>query len=253
MREKSGSLPSNYGVFLVLGVLLGGCSHDWSDPRVVLTRYLTATYRQDLKEAYAHLSASDRAFRSRETFLSHNSTEDSLVVAPLMRRTTFEIERLEIQDDRARAVVRVRQPNLQQVMGDLFNTALSSVGSGMDPDEFDEQIEKRYRNRPVPMITLRRGFTLVREEEKWRVSAGWPQEEQVGRLLLEAGRLEESGQLKEAKGKYQEALALNENLIEIQEAIASLEYRMKPIAEANRESRRAIEKMLEERRSRFRR
>lgn len=250
-EERDGSM-SGCGVLLLLGVLLGGCSQDWSDPRVVLTRYLTATYQQDLKEAYAHLSASDRAFRSRETFLSHNSTEDSIVVAPLMRRTTFEIERLEIQDDRARAVVRVRQPNLEQVMGDLFNTALSSVGSGMDPDEFDEQIEKRYRNRPVPMITLQRGFSLVREEGKWRVSAGWPQEEEIGRLVMEAGRLEESGRLKEAKGKYEEALSLNENLVEIQDAIAALEFRMKPAAEARRESMQAIEKMLEERRRRFR-
>jgi tetratricopeptide (TPR) repeat protein len=216
-----------------------------------LTRYLTATYQQDLKEAYAHLSASDRAFRSLETFISHNSAEESIVVAPLMRRTTFEIEHLEIQDDRARAVVQLRQPNLEQVMGDLFNTALSSIGSGMDPDEFDEQIEKRYRNRPVPMITLRRGFGLVREGGKWRVSAGWPQEEQIGRLVVEAGRLEESGQLKEAKGKYEEALALNENLVEIHEAIAALEFRMKPMAEAQREARRAVEKMLEERRRRF--
>ncbi len=236
---------------LIIGALLGACRPDGSDPRAVLTRYLTATYRQDLKKAYAHLSAADRSFRSLKTFISYNSTEDSVVVAPLMRRTAFEIETLTIDGDRARAVVQVHQPDLEQVMADLFNSALSSIGSGIDPDEFDDQLEKRYRNRPVPMITVRRGFGLVREAGKWRVSAGWPQEEEVGRRVMEAGRLEESGEFKEAKGKYEEALALNENLIELEEKIKALEFRMKPAAEADRESRQAIERMLENRRRRF--
>lgn len=244
-------MRSPYRAVILLGVLLGACGQDGADPRTVLTRYLTATYRQDLKKAYADLSAADQSFRTLKTFISYNSTEDSLVVAPLMRRTTFEIESLTIDGARARAVVQLHQPNLEQVMAEVFSAALSSIGAGSDPGDFDHQLEKRYRNRPVPMITIRRGFGLVREGGRWRVSAGWPQEEQIGRLVVEAGRLEESGQLKEAKVNYEAALALNENLIELQEKIAALEFRMKPAAEANREARRAVEKLLEGRRRRF--
>ncbi|TAK05520.1 MAG: hypothetical protein EPO39_10675 [Candidatus Manganitrophaceae bacterium] len=244
-------MRSPYRAVILLGVLLGACGQDGADPRTVLTRYLTATYRQDLKKAYADLSAADQSFRTLKTFISYNSTEDSLVVAPLMRRTTFEIESLTIDGARARAVVQLHQPNLEQVMAEVFSAALSSIGAGSDPGDFDHQLEKRYRNRPVPMITIRRGFGLVREGGRWRVSAGWPQEEEIGRLVLEAGRLEESGQLKEAKVNYEAALALNENLIELQEKIAALEFRMKPAAEANREARRAVEKLIEGRRRRF--
>ncbi|HLG22548.1 MAG TPA: tetratricopeptide repeat protein, partial [Candidatus Manganitrophaceae bacterium] len=183
---------------------------------------------------------------SLETFIRYNSIEDSVVVGPLMRRTTFEIETLETEGDRGRAVARVRQPNIERVMSDLFDTALSSIGSGMSPGQFDKLLKKRYRSRPVPMVTVKRGVGLVREGEKWKISAGWPQEEQVGALVRQASYLEEAGNLKEAKEKYEAALALNENLIEIQDQIDALDFRLKPAAEAQRESRRMIEQALED-------
>lgn len=231
-------------------LFFGGCGTDWSDPRAVVSGYLTATYKQDLKKVYQYLSTEDHAFRSLEQFIRYDSTEDSIVVGPLMRRTTFEIENIEIDGDRGRAIVRVNQPDMERVMNDMFSAALSSIGSGMSPGEFDKLLEKRYSGPPVPMITVKKGVGLVREAGGWRISAGWPQEEEIGILLSRASMLEQSGDLKGAKAKYEEALALNENLIELKEKIKSIEFRMKPAAEAHREFQEYVEKMLEDRRKR---
>ena len=245
-HDKRGLLCYRTSVLLVALSVLWACAKDWSDPRAVVTRYLTATYEQDLKEVYAHLSSEDQAFQSLETFTHYNSTEDSIVVGPLMRRTTFEIETLEMDGDRGRAVVRVKQPNIDRVMGDLFGAALSSIGSGKSPGQFDKLLKKRYGSRPVPMITVKRGVGLVREGVQWKISAGWPQEERVGALVQQASYLEESGNLKEAKKKYEEAFALNEDLIEIQDKIDAIDFRMMPAAEAQRESRKILEQALED-------
>lgn len=241
---KKGLLRCRTAVLLVALSVLWGCAKDWSDPHAVVTRYLTAVYEQDLKEVYAHLSSEDRAFRSLETFIRYDSTEDSIVVRPLMRRTTFEIETLETDGDRGHAVVRVKQPNIQWVMNDLFNTALTSIGAGSSPGQFDKLLKKRYRNRPIPMVTVKKGIGLVREGNQWKISAGWPQEERVGALVQQASYHEESGNLKEAKKKYEEALALNPNQIEIQDKIDALDFRMMPAAEAQRISRQMVEQAV---------
>ncbi len=234
-------------VIIMSALFLSGCGTDWSDPRAVVSGYLSATYRQDLKKVYQHLSSKDQAVRSLEQFIRYDSTEDSIVVGPLMRRTTFEIESIEIDGDRGRAIVRVRQPDMEMVMNDMFNAALSSIGSGMSPGEFDRLLEKRYSGRPVPMVTVRKGVGLVRETGGWRISAGWPREEETGILLSQASMLEQSGDLKGAKVKYEEALVINENLIELKEKIGEIEFKMKPAAEAHREFQEYVNKMLEDR------
>lgn len=228
-------------------IFLAACSRDGSDPATVLTRYLTATYRQDMKTAYEYLSSEDRAFRNFDTFVHHITMEEIMESGPLMKETTFSIETLEIDGDRGRAIVQVHQPDADRITEDLVLVALSSARSGMTPSEFDQMLTEQYRDRPVPMVTVRKGFGLVREEGGWRISAGWPQEGAVNRLLLEAIRAEERGALDEAQAKYQEALRLNPNRIEIKDKIDSLAFGIKPSQEEQRDFQKFVNRVLEKR------
>lgn len=237
-------MRSKLSLFL-LALLFAACRPDRSDPAAVLTRYLSAVHKQDLRTAYEQLSAADRAFRNFDAFSHHMSMDESMGIEPLMKKATFSIETLEIDGERGRAVVRVHQPDADRITEDLLFAALSSAGSAMSPSEFDQFLIKQYRDRPVPMITVRKGLGLVREEGGWRVAAGWPQEAQVSRLLLEAVRFEELGALEESKAKYEAALRLNPNRIEVQDKIDSLAFGIKPSQEEQRDFQKFVNKLSE--------
>ncbi len=243
---------SRFRMLLWAVILLAACTSEQSDPAAVLNRYLSATYRQDLQTAYKYLSSQDRAFRNFETFAHHLSMEDIMSDGPFMKKTTFFIETLQIDGDRGRAIVQVHQPDVDRMTEDLLLVALSSAGSGMNPSEFNALLTKQYRDRPVPMITIRKGVGLVREAGGWRISAGWPQEAQVGQLLLQAARFEELGALKEAQAKYEEALILNPNLIALRDKIDSLAFGIKPSMEEQRDFQKFVNKVLEKQQQRIR-
>ncbi len=230
---------------LLAVILLAACRPDRSDPAAVLTHYLSATYRQDLQKAYQHLSSKDRAFRDFKTFSHHMSMDESMGIEPLMEKATFSIETLEIDGDRGRAVVRVHQPDADRITEDLLLAALSPAGAVMRPAEFDLFLKKQYSDRPVPMITVRKGIGLVKEEGGWRISAGWPQEAQVSHLLLEAARFEELEALDEAKATYEAVLRLNPNLIEVKDKIDSLAFGIKPSQEEQRDFQKFVNKLSE--------
>lgn len=236
-------MSSRFRMFLLAALLLAACRPDSADPAAVLTRYLSASYAQDFHAAYRQLSSADRGFRNFDAFAHHMSMDESMGIEPLMKKATFSIETLEIDGDRGRAIVRVHQPDGDQITEDLLLAALSSAGSGMNPGAFDQFLKKQYHDRPVPMITVRKGIGLVRERGEWRISAGWPQEAQVSRLLLEAARFEELGALEEAKAKYEAALRLNPNLIEVKDKIDSLAFGIKPSQEEQRDFQKFVNKL----------
>lgn len=238
-------MSARFSMLLLALILLAACRPDRSDPAAVLTRYLSATYQQDLRTAYGELSSADRAFRNFDAFVHHMSMDESMGIEPLMKRATFSIETLEIDGERGRAVVRVHQPDADRITEDLLLAALSSAGSTMSPAEFDQFLKKQYHDRPVPMITVRKGLGLVKEEGGWRIAAGWPQEREIGRLLLEAARFEELGTLEEAKTKYEEALRLNPNLVEVKDKIDSLAFGIKPSQEEQRDFQKFVNKLEE--------
>jgi hypothetical protein len=232
-------------MLLLTAILFAACRPDRSDPAAVLNRYLSAVYQQDLRTAYAELSSADRAFRTLDVFVHHLSMDESMGVEPLMKKATFTIETLEINGDQGRAIVRVHQPDADRITEDVLLAALSSAGSAMSPVEFDRFLKNQYSERPVPMITVRKGIGLVREAGGWRISAGWPQEVQVNTLLLEATRFEELGTLDEAKAQYEKALLLNPNLIEVKDKIDSLAFGIRPSQEEQRDFQKFVNKLPE--------
>lgn len=235
-------MRSKLSLFL-LALLFAACRPDRSDPAAVLTRYLSATHRQDLRTAYGEISSADRAFRNFDAFVHHMSMDESMGIEPLMKKATFSIETLEIDGERGRAIVRVHQPDADRITEDLLLAALSSAGSTMSPAEFDQFLKKQYHDRPVPMITVRKGLGLVREEGGWRIAAGWPQERAIGHLLLEAARFEALGALEEAKTKYEEALRLDPNRVEVKDKIDSLAFGIKPSLEEQRDFQKFVNKL----------
>lgn len=221
-------------------LLLAGCAVDRSNPREVLLHTLAAFYQNDLEEVYAHLSSDDRSYWSLERFVRDNTDEDSILVGPLMKRTTFEIESIEIHGPGLRATAVIQQPNLQAILEDLMGSAFQAMASGMQPEHFDELIEQRYRKQPIPMMTIKRGFGLVHERDGWRVWLCLRHELRIAELLLEANQLVSEKRLGDAVARLREALALNPNRIELSGQITALENLITPNEEAVWDPQREI-------------
>ncbi len=201
------------GLLVLAGV---GCAPDGSDPRAVLLRYLEAVYSDDLDEAYAHVSVDDQAFRSLDDYEALESNEDSVIVRELARRATFEIVSLETTANRARARVRITQPDMSRAIGIAMQQGLEGGSS------FDDAAEAAL-DAPLPMLSVEKGFALVQQADGWRVRLSWRHESEVYMYLTAAQNLEQAGQPVEALESYRKALALDDALFDVERKIADLE------------------------------
>jgi hypothetical protein len=204
------------GLAVLGGLVLAGCAPDRSDPRAVLTAYLEAVYSDDLGSAYGLVCEADREYRTLDDYVALESVGDSRIVRELARRTRFELVQLDERGDRARALVRVTQPDAAQVLGTAAGQILAG-GAGFDAAA-DAALDA-----PVPLRALERRFSLVREADGWRVRVNWQAGSAIHAYLEAAQDLERAGQPAAAVESYRSALALDDSLFEIERRIAELE------------------------------
>jgi hypothetical protein len=200
----------------LLALVGAACAHDWSDPRAVLLRYLEAVYADDLDEAYAHLCDDDRSFRTLDAYVARDSTRDSVIVRGLARRARFEVVSLEVAGGRARATVRITQPDMSRGIG-------IAMQRGFDGESSFEDAADAALDAPLPMVTVEKGFALVRQADGWRVRLNWRHETEIYTYLTAAQNLESAGQKAEAVEIYRKALALDDALFEVERKVAELE------------------------------
>jgi hypothetical protein len=184
----------------------------------VLLRYLEAVSRDDLEAAYAHLSADDRDFRTRDEYVALESTGDSVIVRELARRTRFELLSLEVSGERALARVRVTAPDMAQAIGLAVQQGLSGAG------DFDA-VADDVLGREIAVVESLQGFGLVREPAGWRVRLNWRHQDEIYSYLTAARDLENAGQPAEALEVYRRALALDDALVDVRRRVAELEGR----------------------------
>jgi len=236
------------GLTLALFVLVGivwKVRTDWSDPQAVLTRFLEARYASDTRTVYEHLCAADHATLSFERFERLYGVSDSAYVAPILERSTFEIEQLEVEGASARARVLVREPVMEIAMNRLLRHAFASAAEGGSPGAMDAALERRARRLRVPMDESIRRFALVRDGEAgWRVDLRLRVREEVDRLMLQASRSAEADALEAARELYERALALDDTRPGIRERLEDVEFRMLPAAEQARRQREAVDAAL---------
>jgi hypothetical protein len=204
------------GLATLLAVATVACARDWSDPRAVLLRHLEAVYADDLDEAYAHLCDDDHASRTLDAYVARDSTGDSVIVRELARRAKFEVVSLEVAGDRARATVRITQPDMSRGIG-------IAMERGLGGDSSFEDAADAALDAPLPMVTVEKRFALVRQADGWRVRLNWRHETEIYTYLTAAQNLESAGQKAEAVEVYRQALALDDALFEVERKIADLE------------------------------
>ena len=144
-------------------------------PRDVLSNYLTRTISGRTEEAYHYLSSKNKTDHSLQDYQTGHSLGSGLIANLLARNISFTVEKMDIRNDQAAAVVTLRAPDFKQIMGDVFQ--------GIAPDRIPERnLEAfiflcrkishyldKYPRDATPMKTSTETYHLIREKGGWKV------------------------------------------------------------------------------------
>ncbi|GEM_PF-6820304 len=171
VRFRHALLPLLAGVILVAA---GGCTRSCgSTPEKAAENYLKAAFKNDLDTTWNCASERDRAVKSRKSYDMLHKVESDTVAARLFKQARATILGSETEGVRAVVTASVTMPRLDMVMGDMLGFAFGAAASGMEYNDFDRELKKRYLKGNVPVGSSPVIFFLVREEGDWKIYHGW--------------------------------------------------------------------------------
>lgn len=213
----------------LLLLILAACSGE--SPESVLSSYMEAKISGDFQRAYQLLSAEDRQVKSLEEFRGAENASDMQALTDLVQEhTSYEIQDVQMDGDKATAAVDIKIPDLSGMMGDFLALAFQSAFSGEDAQPDEKEIEKmleKYKGKDMPTKTETFTFQLRKEGDGWKVFLDWKKEQ----LLKEAHSLEEEEKYAEALEKYQAAYERAPSDTSLENTIKELETKLAALRE----------------------
>lgn len=159
---------------VIILIAASGCSRSCgSTPEKAAEKYLSAFFENDLDSTWNCASERDRAVKARKSYDMIHKVESDTVAAKLAKQAKAEILSAEIDGVRAVVAASVTMPRLDVVMGDMLGFAFGAAASGMEYNDFDRALKKRYLKGNVPSGTNPVILFLVREEGDWKIYHGW--------------------------------------------------------------------------------
>lgn len=211
-----------------------------SNPRDVLTHYLTAVYKGKYRDAYAYIAAQDRAVKTAEEYMQEQATNPAFRVA-LALGMTCPFTLSEVSTNNQTAVLRVSQtvPDMKAIINRFEDTVSARV---LTEDEFKKltikDIQKKLQGQQIPLTTIHETYTLIKEVDSWKVFFDWKKQlaeqrkqDTINTLLAEASQLRRTHNYEEALRKYNEVLAIDNSLTQAQAEKAEVEKELNLIKE----------------------
>ena len=146
------------------------CATAAKDAEDVITAYMDASLQDRNEEAYSYLSRQSQSAMTLEAYEADK--EDNIVIQSdeFVKRTTFEVKRVDVTGDRARAEVEITEPDLKMIVKDLVGAFVAWVFDDKeDLNSIEDEMEKKYSKGDIPMTTRLAYYNLVREDGTWKV------------------------------------------------------------------------------------
>ncbi len=150
-----------------------------------LSRYLRASYARDYKEAYRYVSAQDRRLKAEKVYVRERGAfKGFTLIAARKLADAIVIEPAQITPagDRVKVRVSLKLPDagsLAPLMLDWDEEKLNSL-SAAEQRVILAVIHRQERNKTMKMIKGEEEFTLVREQNTWRLALDWDAALRVG-------------------------------------------------------------------------
>ena len=139
----------------------------------MLSQYLTAFCAGRFADTYQHLSTPNKARIPLDDFITKNAMKYPLL-RPFLGSTSHQITHLSLRGETATARVTLSVPDLALTTKDSLLVAMLALAVGLrasseeqpePPPEASTRFPEQSRSGPA----LRQTFTLVKEEEAWKV------------------------------------------------------------------------------------
>jgi len=200
-------------------------------PKDVLSSYLDASLKGRYEEAYNFISASDKAIKSLNTYLTENDKKDNPFALTYVNNISFNILNVTKKGDKAYAEVEITLPDFSVMFKDIMGAAFESAFGNKDDKEIGRALAKKYEKGEVPLTTKKEKYELVKEKDGWKVFLDWETKKKINEAMTQAKQLEKEKKLYAAKEKYQEVLELDSKAVEASEKIKHLDKEIKSFKE----------------------
>jgi hypothetical protein len=189
-KHKAFLLPILFSLFLLLAAGCGDSgvdsdepqkrkkiSEDAAKPEIVLEKFLKAKIDRDLAEMYQYISSADKDVKTLEEFTTRPELKSDPVRDKLVDMITVEVKEVKINGDTATGTVEL------QIPADL------EIYIEMMPSERQKYAGEILKKEKFPMKPVIDQYSLVREENEWKIFLGLKKTERLNKLLKQAEEL----------------------------------------------------------------
>jgi len=171
------------GIFsFVLCAVVAACATGGgeSSPEEALSLYVSAYLEGRYEEAWQHLSAEDRGAKTLEAYLDERKDSGTFLARNLHRLVGHDIlDVTRVDESNARATVEIRIPDFRVVVGEVSGAMEEATwpAGALENVSFVRRnvgaFEQKYQTQGIPKRAIRETVLLIRENNQWKVRAGW--------------------------------------------------------------------------------
>lgn len=183
---------------IILIIILAGCNGD-NNPHHVLNQFIENDISGNYTAMYQLLSDSDKQAYSLNEFVEYKQSEEPEIDI-LSQHTSFEIKDVEVNEDKALAMVDYRLPDIEAIMGEFMIRMFS--GADFDTSRIEQELTEKMDEGSVSYKTETTSYLLVKEQGGWKVEQGLA----IQKLLSEADDLFEKSDFDQAKTLYEQII-----------------------------------------------
>ena len=166
-------------VFALVALLTQAArADDREEISAVLGAYVKALYARDFRAAYEQTSNADQRLKDVHSYsLERGEFRDFTLEAARAVARSVNVSVVELVIDRGRAAVKVKAnvpdaPKLNSLMLDWDSERLESLAAAERKSLLDT-IDRRRREKAIPMVAGDETFNLVKEAGGWKVFLNW--------------------------------------------------------------------------------
>lgn len=144
----------------------------------VLTQFIDASINRRHAEYYDLLSSKDKSVKTREKYLEEQQSIQPNLADHYFHRITYKIESVVFAGEEAKVEVLYKFPDVERMIKQVYNVAVLGEKGLPAMDEMKQRLDFEYQNKPLPVKSKTRHFTLLNENNEWRVYLGWDKPKQ---------------------------------------------------------------------------
>ncbi len=180
-----------------------------------------AVYRGNYREAYTYIAAQDKSIKTVDEYVQECQADPVFKVGLAMEAPdTLTPRVVSLDHDVAVLTVTRSAPDMTAILDRFADPASARTLTEQELKKMSaKEIRDKLQGKEVPRVTIHETYTLVKEDDRWRVFFDWKtqqaeqrKQETISRLLADASQLRRTHNFAEALKKYEEILAIDRNV-----------------------------------------